>query len=101
VLNNACGLANVETELLDAHGERVDLDSRGQCDRGYGCGGADYLAIELPPGGVARIPFAVDARKLTLDDECERQRKGAVAPGTYDLHVDSRLGELHAKVRVR
>lgn len=25
----------------------------------------------------------------------------AVAPGTYDLHVDSRLGELHAKVRVR
>lgn len=60
VLNNACRLANVEMGFLDTHGERVDLDGRGQCDRGS-FGGAEYLAIELPPGGVARIPFAMDA----------------------------------------
>ena len=85
--------------MLDAHGDRVDTTGD-PCGEGKGCG-AQAVAITLPPGGTAWLPFAVDARKLSYDASCTEKRAGKVAPGTYDLDVFSTLGELHAHVSVR
>lgn len=101
VLDDSCGwMPRVTSELLDAHGARVDVDPHLADDCGVenGCESLS-IAIELPPNGTARIPFVVDARKTSV--ECKDQRRGAVAPGTYDLKANTSFGELHAKARVQ
>jgi hypothetical protein len=104
VLDDGCDqLIHVLTELRDGSRKRVDVDERG-CGTLGACA-AKSIVIELPAGGTAQIPFAVEARKerskWTQSTGCEVSRSGAVAPGTYALVAYLSLGILRGRVVVR
>ncbi len=102
VIEDGCDdLLEVSTELLDGSGKRVDVASGDECGMLRGCG-MSSVVIELPAGGVARLPFTVEARQEHLDGEsCEASRHGAVARGSYDLVAYTRVGDVHGKAVVR
>jgi len=66
--------------------QRAATGSCRTADRLEGCAGGSRSELELGRGYSPAVRAATQGRGRT---------------GTYDLHVDSRLGELHAKVRVR
>jgi len=101
LLDNACDrLTEINAVMLDAHGDRVDLDG-GECGGVEGGCSNQTVGIALPPGGTADLSFDVDGRKERVDHQCRSQRVGRVAPGSYDLDVVGADAEVHAKVRVR
>ena len=103
VIEDGCDdLLEVSTELLDGSGKRVDVASGDECGMLRGCG-MSSVVIELPAGGVARLPFTVEAREEHRDEArgCEPTRHGAVARGSYDLVAYTRLGAVRGKVVVR
>ena len=100
VLDNACGhAADVRTSIETADGKPAD-ETGGQCGKGEGCG-RSYLAVALAPNGTLRIPFTIDSRLRTYDAGCHEKRIGKVKPGTYQLHVWSRVSEQQLPITVR
>jgi hypothetical protein len=98
-ISDGCdAIATASTEIDGDDGNRVDTTGD-QCGEGSMCG-HQTVDVALAPGGTIRVPFTIDARKLTYDKDCKERRVGKVAAGHYKLHVRALSGLIERDVPV-